>query len=212
MYKAVIFDMDGLLLDTERVALMAGAEACAEMGYDLPHEFFLSLVGIDQITGEQRLRERLGDFDRAELDRRWQASCERAFAGGISLRPRVGELLDLLDGMNVARAIATSSQTKRAWAKLDGAGIRHRFNILVGFDDVTAPKPAPEPYLRAANLLNVSPADCLVFEDSDTGVRAAHAAGMRVVQVPDMSAPQTDLAHHVAEDIMTGARLAGLIP
>jgi beta-phosphoglucomutase-like phosphatase (HAD superfamily) len=90
-------------------------------------------------------------------------------------------------------AIATSSRTEHAVEKLRQAGLLERFRTVIGADQVQKPKPDPEVYLRAAQYLGVDPWDCLAVEDSEYGVRAAHAAGMTVIQVPDMTQPTADL-------------------
>ena len=91
------------------------------------------------------------------------------------------------------------------------AGLAGDFQHLITLDDVTRAKPAPDPYLLAAKWLGVAPARCLVFEDSEVGAEAAHSAGMRVVQVPDLVVSQGRFAHHLADDLISGARAAGLI-
>jgi beta-phosphoglucomutase-like phosphatase (HAD superfamily) len=108
-------------------------------------------------------------------------------------------------------ALATSSRGEPAREKLEGADLLRHFRTVVTFDDVAAPKPAPDAYLLAAERLGVDPRRCLAFEDSETGARAAHAAGMTVVQVPDLHPTKGAHAHHVAPSLLEGAALAGLI-
>lgn len=213
-FKAVIFDMDGLLLDTERVSQAAGVEACAEMGFDVPADFFVDhLMGKDNETGAALLRDFIGrDFDQQRLDTLWDAACDRRYADGIPLRPEVHEMLDLVEQLALPKAVATSTRTIRAEQKLALTGLRPRFDALVGFDCIANPKPAPDPYLLAAQRLGIPPTDCVAFEDSDTGVRSARAAGMTVVQVPDLRPATPGLAHFCAESLLEGARLCGLSP
>ena len=105
----------------------------------------------------------------------------------------------------------TSTGRVGAHRKLGIAGIAEAFTHVVTLDDVRAAKPDPEPYLLAASLFGVAPARCLVFEDSETGAEAAHRAGCVVVQVPDVVPSRGRWAHHLAPDLLTGARMAGLL-
>ncbi|SMX45133.1 HAD family hydrolase [Actibacterium lipolyticum] len=212
MYDAVIFDMDGLLIDTESVALAAGVEACAALGYDVSLDFMHTLIGVDDKTGWARLTAHVGEaLDIQQLNREWNRACDKRFADGIPQRPNVLQVLDHIDARALPKAIATSSRRARAIEKLAMAGLAGRFETLVGVDCVENPKPAPDPYLRAAALLGIAPDRCVAFEDSDTGVRAALAAGMTVVQVPDVVRSAENRAHHTADTLLEGAKACGLI-
>mgnify|MGYP006173015307 CR=1 FL=1 len=129
-------------------------------------------------------------------------------AAGLDARAMASE--EVL-GADMRAGTVTSTGREGAHHKLGLAGIAHHFRTVVTFDDVRHPKPAPEPYLLAARLLGVSPARCLVFEDSEAGAEAAHRAGCVVVQVPDVVQASGRWAHHVAPDLMSGARRAGLL-
>jgi beta-phosphoglucomutase-like phosphatase (HAD superfamily) len=117
----------------------------------------------------------------------------------------------VLSGIGLPKALATSSTRRQADTKLALTGLGTHFAHVVTFDDVSDPKPHPEPYLLAARLLGVDAARCVAFEDSETGARSAHAAGMTVVQIPDIVPASGDFAHHIAPDLMTAARKLGLI-
>ena len=108
-------------------------------------------------------------------------------------------------------AVATSSRRASALRKLDLTGLAPHFATVVTFDCIASPKPAPDPYLEAARRLGIAPGRCIAFEDSDPGAAAAHAAGMTVVQVPDMAETTGPHAHHLAASLIEGARMAGLI-
>jgi len=188
----VVFDMDGLLIDTETVwrdVQLAEAEA---QGLDLPLEVILSLIGKRWTVNRHILQDHFGpDFDvqafAAAVSVRHAATCQ----AGVSLKAGVVELLDLLDARNVPRAIATSSDRQVVDERLGPGGLLQRFHAVITNEDCVEGKPHPEPYLNAARALGLDPADCLALEDSYSGVRSAHAAGMMTVMVPDLL-PATD--------------------
>ena len=124
----------------------------------------------------------------------WAADYDAIVAAeGISLKPGLDDILDLLDERGVAAAVATSTRRERARAKLDRVGLLHRFAALVGGDDVARGKPAPDIFLAAAERLGVAAGDCIVLEDSEPGIIAAAAAGMTPVMVPDLHPPSAEL-------------------
>ena len=193
---AVIFDMDGLLLDTEPLAARAWDEAAAALGVAFDPALALAMVGRNFADCSRLLRNR---YDSAyPVDAvlgRWHATYDMIVEReGLALKPGVHELLDWLDAARVPRAVATSTRGERARAKLEQAGVWARFGALVGGDEVTHGKPAPDIYLEAARRLSVAPPDCIALEDSEPGVRAALAAGMTVFMVPDLVQPSAELA------------------
>lgn len=208
MFDAVIFDLDGTLIDTERLAMTATHAAFQAMGFSVDTAFLHDLVGKDMPTGERLIAARYPGLDLADLDRRVASAMNHELLSGMPLKPGVR---DLLIQIRQPKAIATSSSRKGAVRKVAQAGLTADFQHLITLDDVSRAKPAPDPYLLAAKLLGVSPARCLVFEDSEVGAEAAHAAGMRVVQVPDLVPSKGRFAHHLALDLLSGARAAGLI-
>lgn len=188
---AVLFDMDGLLLDSERVALAIMAECAAELGLAWDCEVGLRIIGRTVTDSNHILREHYGDDVRVDaLPTAFRARYDRHIdEQAIPLKPGVRQLLDLLDAHGIARAVATSTQRERAARKLERNGLLQRFDVLVGGDDVARGKPAPDIFLAAAHALGVEPARCLVLEDSNTGARAGLAANMSVVMVPDLLEP-----------------------
>ena len=208
VFDAVLFDLDGTLIDTERLALNATVSAFVDMGFDADLAFLHQLVGKDLPTGDRLIAARYPNLDLAELGQRVAAAMGQELLSGMPLKLGV---LDLLAQIRHPKAIVTSSSRDRAIEKVGQAGLTAHFDHLISLDDVARAKPAPDPYLLAAKLLGVAPSRCLVFEDSEVGAEAAHAAGMRVVQVPDMVPSQGRFAHHLADDLISGARAAGLI-
>jgi HAD superfamily hydrolase (TIGR01509 family) len=193
--KAVVFDMDGLLVDTEQVVFRAMQQAAAGIGGEMPFATFQRMIGLAHASSDLILHEHFGeDFDLqawAEVvSGHFQA--ELALAG-IALKSGVVELLDQLDGLGLPRAIATSSSRPAVEQSLGPYGLVERFDALITREVQTRHKPHPEPFLKAAAALGVAPADCLALEDSHNGVRAAHAAGMMTIMVPDMLDPTEEM-------------------
>jgi HAD superfamily hydrolase (TIGR01509 family) len=186
----VVFDMDGLLIDTEAVwrdVQLAEAEA---QNLDLPLAVVESLIGLPWQVNRRLLRDHFGpDFDVEAfiqaVVRRHDAVCE----AGVAVKAGVVELLDLLDELGLPRAIATSSDRAVVAWRLQPSGLFQRFHAVIANEDCTYGKPHPEPYLNAARAMGVEPAGCLALEDSYNGVRSAHAAGMMTVMVPDLLPP-----------------------
>ena len=192
---AVIFDMDGLLLDSERVALATVAEAAAELGVTWRYEVGLALVGLNSKDGPAVIRQHLGeDYPTAALYDTFGRLYEMAIAEGrIPLKGGVTALFDVLDTLGLGRVVATSTRRSRAEPKLAAVGLLPRVHGMVCGDEVSRGKPAPDIFLAAAARLGVAVANCLVLEDSNAGVRGALAAGARVVMVPDLLAPADDV-------------------
>ena len=208
-FDAILFDLDGTLVDTETIAVASGTEAFRRAGHPVGAEFLHQLIGKDHTASAAILRQSMPAMDMDAFNRHWRELFNEHLARGLPLKPGAVDLLDRL--AHLPRGLVTSSRREEAHRKLGLAGIAHHFQIVITWDDVTAAKPAPDPYLLAAERLGVTPARCLVFEDSEVGAEAAHRAGCRVVQVPDVLPSDGRWAHHLAEDLLSGALAAGLI-
>jgi HAD superfamily hydrolase (TIGR01509 family) len=183
---AVLFDMDGLLVDTEPLWFEAEASVVARLGADWTEADQAQLLGGSL---DRTVRYLLGKATRpapAETVGQWLMSeiAERVRRGGVPVRQGARELLAEATAAGLPTALVTSSERGFAGAVLASTGMR--FDALVCADDVTALKPDPEPYLLAAKLVGVPPADCFALEDSPNGVASAEAAGCRVIAVPSL--------------------------
>ncbi|HEX4198170.1 MAG TPA: HAD family phosphatase [Caulobacteraceae bacterium] len=184
--RAVIFDMDGLLVDTEVPVRDALMNAAAGIGRELPATVFLSMVGTTSAHSDAILVEHFGEgFDLAAFQAEVWRLLETRFDLGVPLKPGALELLALVDQIGLPKALVTSS-SRRAVDRHLPAEVVARFAHLVTRESVERGKPHPEPYLKAAAALGIAPRDCLALEDSHNGVRSAHAAGMMAVMVPDL--------------------------
>jgi len=192
--RAVVFDMDGLLVDTEQVVFQAMQRTAGGLGREMPLGTFQRMVGLQPAASERILQEHFGaGFD---LDA-WAAEISRHFHealdAGIALKAGAVEILDHLDAVNLPRAIATSSSLVAVRHSLGPHNLVDRFHALITRDVQTQGKPHPEPFLKAAEALGVAPEHCLALEDSHNGVRAAAAAGMMTIMVPDMLDPTEEM-------------------
>ncbi|HKT53592.1 MAG TPA: HAD family phosphatase [Caulobacteraceae bacterium] len=192
--RAVVFDLDGLLVDTETVIRDAMTAAATSLGGVLPEAVFLQMVGLPAATSDTIVRAHFGpgfpiDAFFAETDRRAHA----IFDAEDLLKAGVLELIDHLDTEGLPRAIATSSSHHHVERMLAPRGVLARFDAVVARGDYPRGKPHPDPFLVAAARLNLAPEDCLALEDSHNGVRAAHAAGMMTVMVPDLLEPTEEM-------------------
>lgn len=191
---AVIFDMDGLLLDTEVLYRAAIFAACAAQGHEMVDHVHLSLIGTPKDLGDAKLTAYFG----ATFDlERYHVACgqhfDRLCETEVPLRPGVRSLLRVLEDAAIPTAVATSTARPQAEAQLRKAGLFDSFDVLVTRSEVQRGKPHPETFLRAAELLNVDPSNCLALEDSHNGVRAATAAGMATIMIPDLLRPNAEI-------------------
>lgn len=195
MNHAVIFDMDGLLLDSERPYRDAWLAVCNAKGYPLNDSIYRQAVGRDERDTREIFRRHFGDgfpYDNICSDVR--IIMDKHTAGnGHALKDGVVDLLAYLAQQTIPCAVATSTMREKAVARLDQAKILSYIREVSGGDEVMKGKPEPDLYLLAAKKLAAVPGQCLVFEDSAPGARAAHKAGMDVIVIPDLIQPPDDV-------------------
>ena len=188
--EAVLFDMDGLLLDTEVIYIEAMQASAAALGREMPLDFCHSMIGVPGHECNLMIADYYGaGFSIEEFREHFSVHLERLVETGIPHKPGVVELLDFLRGRGLPLAVATSSRRRTAEHHLGKAGLLDRFKALATRDDVERAKPHPDIYLEAARRLGVAPECCIAFEDSDIGLAAAHAAGTMAFMVPDLLVP-----------------------
>jgi HAD superfamily hydrolase (TIGR01509 family) len=194
-FKAAIFDMDGLLIDSERAIMAAWLEGARALGFPLAQADFVQVIGrasressvilAELLGGEQAFRETAAQV-RASLLR---DGTEPVFP----LKSGAATLLEALRDAGVPCAVASSSNVDEIRHRLGHVDVLKFFKCLAGGNEVTHGKPDPALYLLAAARLGVAPEDCIAFEDSENGARAAQAAGIRVVIVPDLRRPSDEV-------------------
>ncbi|GLR05577.1 phosphatase [Vibrio hyugaensis] len=188
-FQAAIFDMDGLLLDTERVCMRVFQEACEAQNLPFHKDVYLSIIGRNAAGIEVIFRKAYGeDLDR--LHKEWRTRYDAVVKHqAIPVKDGVIELLEWLKEKGIPTAVATSTAKEVAQKKLELAGLSKYFDNLTTGCEVSHGKPDPEIYLLAASRLNIDPSKCLAFEDSNNGVRSSVAANMVTFQIPDLVDP-----------------------
>lgn len=189
--KAFIFDMDGLMFDTERVFIGAWDYAGERMGLGKAGYMVMQTLGMNTDACNQAWRDEFGpDVDiRAMWDYSREYLEDYYSRYTVSAKKGLHELLSYLHGKGFRLAVASSTKRAKVEKNLQDAGVQEYFSVVIAGDMVERSKPEPDIYLRAAADLGVDPADCIALEDSRNGLLSAHAAGMRVIMVPDLWQP-----------------------
>lgn len=192
--RGVLFDMDGVLLDTEKLYTRFWQEAAIALGYPMTKEQALGMRSLNRAAGEAQLKKYLGEGADYHLIRNERIRLMDAYVAhmGVELMPGVTALLDHLDKAGILYAITTSSPIERAERYLKPLGLLDRFRAIVTGYDVPMGKPEPDIYEWGAARLGLAPEECLAIEDSDTGILSAYRAGCLAVMVPDQDAPKEE--------------------
>lgn len=199
------------MLDSERMAKAAWTRALTEKGYQLTDADYLRLVGRTTVDAQSILYEIYGaDFAYEQILKQCQVYYEADIeANGIPLKPGLLELLDFLEEKRLPKAVASSTRSSFTRRKLEKVGILHRFSAVIGGDMVAQGKPAPDLFLEAARQIGFTPECCVVLEDSEAGIHAAHSAGMLAIMIPDLK-PATPEIRALAYQVLPS--LAEVIP
>lgn len=196
MIRGVLFDMDGLMFDTEHIGREGWFEAGRQLDLPITEELIAKLRG----TGVSVCREIFNSqipgrhYDTARAIRVEYAD-DFIAAHGLPVKPGLEELLEWLRRENIPAALATSTGREKALGYLEQAGISEYFSAAVCGTEAANPKPAPDIFLAAAAKLGVEPGNCVVLEDSPNGLRAAKAAGCRAIVVPDLTPAPPEREH-----------------
>lgn len=195
MYKAVLFDMDGLIIDTEKHYQKAWIQAAKELGFNMTVKEQLYLRSCTKKYAEPIMQKFFGpDFDYDKVrNRRKEIMDEDLKKFGIEKKPYVDEILDFLKEEGIKRALVTATHETKAREYLKEIELEEKFDKVICADMVENGKPDPDIYLFACKKIGEKPSDCLALEDSPNGVRSAYSAGVDVIMVPDLSEPDEEL-------------------
>jgi HAD superfamily hydrolase (TIGR01509 family) len=210
--RAVIFDMDGLLLDSEPVGLSAFVESCRECGYEPDTRVYYKCIGTNYAgTKEVLTREYGPGFPFDDIYPIWHKKYREGITSvPMPLKPGARDILNYLETEGIKKAVVTSTRQETASKMLSNTNLLDYFEFVLGGDQIEKGKPDPEIYLTGCRRLGEEPTHCLALEDSDNGVLAAYSAGVEVIQVPDLIEPSDRvkaLGHRIVRSLGEVERL-----
>lgn len=213
MIKAVIFDMDGILIDTEKWLNVYWQQAAKEAGFEVTREDGLAIRSLAGKYAGPYLRGIFGEsFDyEAIRERRKELMREHIAKYGIEKKPGVDDILSYLAEKNMKRAVATATDPERTKQYLTQIGIYDKFDKIVSATTVENGKPQPDVYLYACEQIGEKPEDCIAVEDSPNGILSAYRAGLSVIMVPDLTEPDEETAKMLYARIDTVSGLKGIV-
>ena len=195
MLKGAIFDMDGLMIDTEKLYLKFWIQSAKDFGYDMKPEHVYAIRSMARKYSIPTLKGFLGEDCPTEEIRahRTELMAEYINEHGLEVKTGLFELLYYLKGREIKMAVATATPLSRTTEYLEKIGAAKFFSAVICGDMVETGKPAPDIYLTAARELGLPPEECAAFEDSPNGIKAAHAAGCHAIMIPDMTQPDDEI-------------------
>ena len=195
MIKGAVFDMDGLMTDTEKLYLRYWKEAAADFGYDMQNEHVYAIRSLARKYSIPKLKSFFGeDFPTEEVRaRRTELINAHIEKYGIDVKKGLFELLDYLSSKGIKLAVATATPRERALHCLEKIDALRYFDAVICGDMIESGKPDPDIYLTAARELGLPPEQCAAFEDSPNGIKAAHSAGCHAIMIPDMTQPDEEI-------------------
>ena len=205
MIEAVVFDMDGLLIDSEFITYQSYKDICLKYGKKFDMTYYATFLGRNATYIESSLTKYLGCSNKAvAVMKEVHHLVEISFEHCVPLKTGVKELLEFLKSYGIKMAVATSSSRSRAVSILGKCGILDFFEVIVCGDEVKESKPDPEIFLKTIHALGGNPSNTFVIEDSESGIVAAHLGGMKCINVPDLKLPSDiiiEKADYIAEDL-----------
>lgn len=193
MKKGVIFDMDGLLFDTEAVWQRNWSRVAADMGIELPEAFRKEICGTSGEIMKRVIEKYYGVDDGTEIMQNVINGVHSDLKDNVPEKPGLHEILEHFRNKGMKMAVASSSSQAQIESNCRNAGILEYFDALVSGAQIGKSKPAPDIFLAAAEKIGIAPEDCYVFEDAFNGVQAGYAAGSAVIMIPDMTAPTDEI-------------------
>lgn len=193
--QGAVFDMDGLMIDTEKLYLLYWKQAAADFGYNMQDEHVFAIRSLARKYSIPKLKGFFGeDFPTEKVrERRTQLINSHIEKYGIEVKKGLFELLDFLKDQNIKIAVATATQRDRTLLYLSKINALSRFDAIICGDMVTNGKPDPEIYLTASAALGLQPEQCAAYEDSPNGIKSAYSAGCQTIMIPDMTMPDSEI-------------------